>query len=435
MGAIDLVRRLRLDVTPLRTSRDFRLLFSSGIVSYLGSMITYVALPFQVKELTGSFLAVGALGLVELLPLIVFGLWGGALADAVDRRIMMVLTEIGLGLTSAILLINALLPSPKLWVIYVVAALVASMDGLQRPSLDAMVPQVVAHDQLAAASALNSLRWQFGMIIGPAIGGLIVAWQGVALAYAADVLTFFVSIGLLWRLRPARAGGASESVNWRGIVEGATYAWSRKDLLGTYAVDLVAMIFAFPYAVFPFVADALGAPWSLGLLYTAPTVGALLATLASGWTSQVRHHGRAIICAAIGWGAAVAIFGTLANLWVALLALAFAGAFDMVSGLFRTLMWNQTIPTELRGRMAGIELLSYSIGPTMGQVRVSVAAQRYGLRTSLISGGLLCVAGVGLLAVSLPSLWRYDERTDENAARQRTRRQEESERRDGLPPD
>lgn len=430
MSAADLVRRLRLDVTPLRTSRDFRVLFASGVVTNLGSMITYVALPFQIKNLTGSYVAVGAIGLVELVPLIVFGLWGGALADAIDRRLMVILTEVGLGVTSVILLINALAPTPQVWVIYVVAALVATMDALQRPSLDALVPRVVAHDQLTAAGALNSLRYQFGMIVGPAIGGLLVAWVGVGVAYGVDVVTYALSLLLLWRLRPAPAQDDAEKVSLRSIVTGAQYAWSRKDLLGTYAVDLVAMVFAFPYAVFPFVADALGAPWSLGLLYTAPTVGALVATVSSGWTNHVHRHGRAIVWAAIGWGAAVAAFGLLPSVWFVLLALAVAGAFDMVSGLFRSLMWNQTIPDEVRGRMAGIELLSYSIGPTLGQVRVSVAAQRFGLRTGIVSGGLLCVAGVGLLAVSLPSLWRYDAQTDENALREKRIRAERAGRPD-----
>jgi MFS family permease len=427
-----LVRKLRLDVTPLRTSRDFRLVFSAGIVSYLGSMITYVALPFQVKELTDSYVAVGALGLVELVPLIVFGLWGGALADAIDRRRMVVLTELGLGVTSVVLLVNALVSSPQLWVIYVVAALVASLDALQRPSLDSLIPRVVAHDQLTAAGALTSLRWQFGQIVGPAVGGLLVAWVGVGFAYGVDVATFVVSVALLWRLRPALAAEDADRVSIGSIVEGMRYAWSRKDLLGTYAVDLTAMVFAFPYAVFPFVADDLGAPWSLGLLYTAPTVGALLATITSGWTNHVHQHGRAIIWAALGWGAAITLFGLAPGVWWALLALTFAGCFDMVSGLFRGLMWNQTIPDEVRGRMAGIELLSYSVGPTLGQVRVSVAAQRYGLRQALVSGGLLCVAGVGLLAFTLPSLWRYDVQTDENALAQKKIRAERSER-DGSP--
>lgn len=424
MTAAQLFRRLRLDVTPLKASPDFRLLFASGVVTNLGSMITYVALPFQVKELTGSYVAVGAIGLVELVPLLVFGLWGGALADAVDRRRIVILTEVGLGFSSVILLANAVAPSPQLWVLYLAAALVATMDALQRPSLDSLVPRVVAHDQLTAAGALNTLRWQFGQIVGPAIGGLLVAWVGVGLAYGVDVVTYALSLVLLWRLRASPAQDEAEKVSLRSIAAGARYAWSRKDLLGTYAVDLTAMIFAFPYAVFPFVADELGAPWALGLLYTAPTVGALLATVTSGWTNHVHRHGRLIVWAAIGWGASVAGFGLLWNVWWVLAMLALAGAFDMVSGLFRGLMWNQTIPDEVRGRMAGIELLSYSVGPTLGQVRVSLAAQRYGLRASIVSGGLLCVAGVGLLAATLPALWRYDARTDENALREKRIRAE-----------
>jgi MFS family permease len=415
----DLARRLRLDVTPLRSSRDFRLVFGAGLISYLGSMITYVALPFQVAQITGSFVAVGALGLVELVPLIVFGLWGGALADAVDRRRMVLTTEVALGLTSAILLANALSSAPQLWVIYVVAALVASCDALQRPSLDALIPRVVAHDELGAAAALNSLRWNIGSLAGPGIGGLLIAWSGVALAYAADVATFVVSVVLLWRLRPAPASEEAETVGLRSIASGLRYAWSRKDLLGTYAVDLTAMIFAFPFAVFPFVAEKYGTAWALGLLYTAPTVGELVATATSGWTKHVHHHGRAIVLAAFGWGASIALFGAMGSLPAALVFLAFAGAFDMVSGLFRMQMWNQSIPDAFRGRMAGIELLSYSVGPTLGQVRVSVAASRYGLRTSLVSGGLLCMAGVALLTFCLPSLWRYDATTDVNTLEQK----------------
>ncbi len=419
MTVPELARRLRLDVTPLRNSRDFRLVFGAGLISYLGSMITYVALPFQVAQITGSFVAVGALGLVELVPLIVFGLWGGALADAVDRRRMVLATEAALGLTSLVLLANALSSSPQLWVIYVVAALVASCDALQRPSLDALIPRVVAHDELGAAAALNSLRWNIGSLAGPGIGGLLIAWSGVALAYAADVATFVVSVVLLWRLRPAPASEEAETVGLRSIASGLRYAWSRKDLLGTYAVDLTAMIFAFPFAVFPFVAEKYGTAWALGLLYTAPTVGELVATATSGWTQHVRHHGRAIVLAAFGWGAAIALFGAMNSLPAALVFLAFAGAFDMVSGLFRSQMWNQSIPDALRGRMAGIELLSYSVGPTLGQVRVSVAASRYGLRTSLVSGGLLCMAGVALLTFCLPSLWRYDATTDVNTLEQK----------------
>ncbi len=247
---------MRVDLSPLRASRDFRLIFASGLVTYLGSMITYVALPFQVAELTGSFLAVGLIGLAELVPLVLFGLYGGALADAVDRRVMVVTTEIASAVLVATLLVNSLLPTPQLWVLYVVAMLLAAVDGLQRPSLEAMIPRVVAHDQLAAAAALTSVRWQLGSIVGPAIGGLLLSAGGAVAAYGVDVATFIVSIVLLWRLRSIRAARAGdERPSLRHIVDGVRYAWTRKDLLGTYAVDLIAMTFAFPYALFPFLAD------------------------------------------------------------------------------------------------------------------------------------------------------------------------------------
>ena len=408
-----------MDVRPLRNSRDFRWVFTSGLVTYLGSMVTFVALPYQVAAITGSFVAVGLIGLAELVPLVVFGLWGGAVADAVDRRRMVILTEVAMLLLSSTLLVNALLPEPQLWVLYLVAMLVAAVDGLQRPSLEAIIPRVVAHDELAAAGALNSLKWQVGSIAGPALGGLLIAAFGVWSAYAFDAATFLVSVLALWRLRSIPPGESAEPASLRRVWQGMQYAWSRKDLLGTYAVDLMAMFFAFPYALFPFLAEDLGAPWVLGFLYSAGAVGSLLATLTSGWTSHVHHHGRAVLMAAIGWGLAIAGVGLSSSVWLVLLLLGLAGAADMISGLFRMLIWNQTIPDELRGRMAGIELLSYSLGPTLGQVRASGVAALTSLRTSLVSGGLLCaIGGVGL-AVALPSLWRYDERTDANAVRER----------------
>ena len=412
-----------MDLTPLRESRDFRLLLISGMITYLGSMITYVALPFQVAQLTGSFVAVGLIGLVELAPLVIFGLYGGALADSVDRRTMVLSTEIAAGLLIAVLLVNAIIPSPQLWILYVVAVLLAVTDGLQRPSLDAMIPRVVAHDQLAAAGALNALRWQLGGIVGPAIGGILISVGGLATAYGVDVVTFALSAAVLWRVRKIKVDNdSSESASLRHITDGLRYAWSRKDLMGTYAVDLIAMIFAFPYALFPFLADDLGAPWALGLLYSAGAFGSLVVTLTSGWTSLVHRHGRAIVLAAMVWGLGIALVGMTTSLWLVLVLLAVAGGADMVSGIFRMTMWNQTIPDDVRGRMAGIELLSYSIGPLLGQVRSSAAASMTSLRMSFISGGLLCIVGVGLSAIALPSLWKYDDRTNEDALRQRERR-------------
>lgn len=421
-GLLTLLRRSRIDTAPLRDSPDFRLLFAGGAISGIGTMVTYVALPFQIKELTGSYVAVGLLGLVELVPLVVFGLYGGALADAVDRRRMVLATEAGLTVMTGLLLLNALQPEPQVWPLYVFALVVAALDGLQRPSLDALVPRIVAHDQLAAAGALNSLRGTIGTIAGPALGGVLIAAFGVASAFAVDVVSYGASLLALALMRAVPPLSEAAAPSLRAIGEGLAYAWSRKDLLGTYLVDLSAMFFAFPYALFPFVADALNAPWALGLLYSAGFVGSLLATVTSGWTGRVHHHGRAIVLAAIVWGASIAAFGMTHNLWLALLFLAAAGAADMVSGLFRTLIWNQTIPDELRGRMAGTELLSYSLGPQLGQVRSSLVAQWTSLRFSIVSGGLACVASGVLLAAALPSLWSFDARTNPDAVRERERR-------------
>ena len=408
-----------MDLTPLRQSRDYRLLFFSGVITYLGSMITYVALPFQVATLTDSYLAVGLIGLVEIAPLIIFGLYGGALADSFDRRILVLATEIGALLLVAVLLVNALLPEPRLWVLYVVAVLLAANNGLQRPSLDAMTPRLVPHDQLAAAGALNTIKWNLGSIVGPAIGGLLLSAGGAASAYAFDVVSFAVSILLLWRLRSLKPlASTEEKPTLRHIMDGLRYAASRRDLLGTYAVDLIAMIFAFPYALFPFLAIELGAPWALGLLYAASAIGGLAVTFTSGWVPRINRHGRAVVFGALLWGAGMALVGLTSSLWWVLLFLALAGAGDMISGIFRGLIWNQTIPDEMRGRMAGIEMLSYSIGPQLGQVRSSAAASLTNLRTSFVTGGVMCIAGVAIAAFTMPSLWQYDVRKSIHSQRE-----------------
>lgn len=417
----------RVDLSPLRQSRDFRLIFVSGLITNLGSMISYVVIPFQVATLTGSYVAVGLIGVFELVPLVLFGLYGGALADAVDRRVMVLVTEGAAALAITALLINSALPEARLWTLYVTAMLLAAIDGLQRPSLDAMIPRVVAHDQLAAAAALNSFRWTIGMIVGPAIGGLLLASGGATTAYAVDVATYVISIMLLWRVRSIRAESKDERPSLRHIIEGMSYAWSRKDLLGTYAIDLVAMTFAFPYALFPFLAQELGGAWTLGLLYSAGAVGSLLVSATSGWTSRVFRHGRAIVFAASAWGLGIALVGLTKSLPIVLLLLVIAGGADMISGIFRSAMWNQTIPDQMRGRMAGIELLSYSVGPLLGQVRSTTAASLTSLRMSFITGGVMCIIGVSLSAVALPSLWNYDVRTNEHAQRERENRREDNE--------
>lgn len=404
-----------IDLSPLKKSKDFRNLWAAGLVTYFGSMITYVAVPFQIKELTHSYVAVGISGLVEILPLIIFGLYGGVLADAVDRKKMVWATEAASLVLTSILLINALMPHPHLILIYVVSGLFAAVNGLQRPSADAALPRLVDHADLPAASALMSLRWQLGVIVGPTIGGIIISTFSIPVGYAADVFTFIISLIFLSRVRSIPASKEAEKPSLAGLIEGIKYAFSRQDLLGTYLVDLAAMFFAMPTALIPFWADQLGTPWALGLMYAAGTVGSVIVTLTSGWTKNYRFHGRAIIWAAMGWGTAIALAGIWNSLILVLLFLTLAGASDMVSALFRSTIWNQTIPDNFRGRLAGIQLLSYSIGPLAGQMRAASMAAVTSLSFSVTSGGIICVAMVGLLAGFMPKLRGFDVKTNEFA--------------------
>ncbi|MFC4111300.1 MFS transporter [Nonomuraea zeae] len=422
-GLKRLLRNLAIDVSPLRDSRDYRLLFSSGVITMFGTMITMVAVPYQMKELTDSYLAVGLVSLAEFVPMVVFGLWGGAIADSLDRRKIIVWCELGLLATSAALMINALLPNPQVWVLYVIGAASMGITCLQRPSQEATLQQVVRHDQQGAAAVLSSLRWNFGAIVAPALGGLLVTSWGTAAAYAIDTATFLLSMLLLWRIRSLPPAEDAAPASLRSLVEGVRYAVGRPDLMGTYLVDIAAMVFAMATALFPFLADELRAPQALGLLYSAGAVGALVASLTGAWAARVQRQGLGVIVAAALWGAAVALAALAPNIWVLLVCIAFAGAADMVSGIFRMTMWNQTIPRELRGRLAGIELLSYASGPMLGNARASLMANFGGTRFSLGAGGLLCVAAVMALGAALPKFRGYDARTDEHALAEKARRQ------------
>ncbi|MET8133684.1 MFS transporter [Streptomyces sp. NPDC005251] len=415
-------RALLPDLAPWRTSADFRRLWVAGLVTNFGSFLTFVALPVQMKVLTGSAAAVGAIGAVELIPIVVFGLYGGALADALDKRKLILWTETGQGLLCAALLGNAALPHPAVWPLYVVAALSAALGSVQRPAMDSLTPRIVAHEHLTAAGALNSLRWTVGGVAGPALAGVVVAYAGLGWAYAVDLVTFAVSVAMMIGIAASPASHEAAKPSLRSIAEGARYAWSRKELLGTYAIDLAAMFFAMPLAVLPFLADDLHAAWSLGLMYATIPAGSLLVSLTSGWTSRVHRHGRMVALAAACWGLAVACAGLVHDVWLVLLLLVLAGACDMISGIFRAAIWNRTIPDELRGRLAGIELLSYSIGPQLGQVRSGGMAALTSVRASVWAGGALCVGAVGLLAVGLPKLMSYDDRTNEHALRMRSAR-------------
>nr|WP_239579580.1 MFS transporter [Microlunatus panaciterrae] len=407
----------------MRTSRDFRTLFISGTIFYLGAMFGYVAVPYQLYQLTGSNLAVGAMGIVQLVPLIIFGLYGGALADHVDRRRLQLVTGAAQAALVGVLLANALLEDPHTWVLYVVGALMSTASALQRPSREALIPLVVKHDELPAAISVSALGSQLGMLVGPGLGGLLIARFDVGLAYAVEVVGMAVATLMLIRLRPFPPARESKPPSLATITEGIRYAVRRKDLLGTYVVDMVGMFMAMPIVLFPALAiEVLRQPEALGLLYTAEAIGSMIATLTSGWTARVHRHGRAVTLAAMGWGAAIGLAGLAPNLWLTVALLAVAGGCDMISGVFRGVIWHQTIPDSMRGRLAGIEMLSYSIGPLGGQLRSGVVADLTTVRTSIISGGVLCVAGVAVTAAALRDFWHYDSRTDEHAVRQRNLR-------------
>jgi MFS family permease len=413
------VAKLTIDLTPLRKYPDFRNLWAAGMVSYLGSMITYVALPFQLKEITGSYLAVGLLGVVEIVPLIVFGLYGGVLADSVDRKKMIWATEAAALVLVFALLLNSSLREPKVLVIYIIAALFAIVDGLQRPSMNAILPRLVSHADLPSASALMSLRGQVGVILGPTIGGIIFSTFSISVGYGLDIATYLISLLFLARVGAVAPSQSAEKPSLAALFAGVKYALSRQDLMGTYLIDLAAMFFAMPNALFPFWADEIAAPWALGLFYAAGTVGAVIVTLTSGWIRTYRFHGRAIILAAMGWGLAIAASGLTNSLILILIFLTIAGGSDMVSGLFRDNIWNQTIPDEYRGRLAGIEMLSYSVGPLAGQLRAASMAAATTLSFSVTSGGLICILVVAILAIFLPKFRKYDVQTNEFALRER----------------
>ena len=396
-----------LDISPLRRHRDFRLVFVGQLVSAFGSFFTYVALPVQIFELTHSSTVVGLLGTVQLVPLAFAALWGGAVADALDRRTLLLRCEGLMTCGSLVLVGNALLPQPSVALLFVVAAFMSAVNGFHRPALEAITQKLVTFGELRAVSALTSFRGATASIAGPALAGVCIAALGLPLTYVVEVATFAVSLAALAAIRSMPPAEHAQPAGLRTILEGLRYAAGRPELLGTYAVDVVAMTFAMPMAVFPALAEHFGGAYAVGYLYSAMSVGALLVTIFSAWTRRVERHGAAVLVAALFWGLAILALGYAGSLPVAFACLAAAGAADMVSGLFRMTIWNETIPPTLRGRMAGIEQLSYMTGPLLGNARAGFMAERFGLARSIIWGGLLCVGCVAACGPSLPAFWRY----------------------------
>ena len=398
-----------IDISPLRNNRNYRFLYSGQFISSLGGRLTYVAIPYQVYYLTKSSFAVGLVSLAQLVPLILTSLLGGALADSVNRKRLLITAELGLLLCSLALGINSSQSHPSIAFVFIVAAIMSSLVGLHRPSLEAITSKVIEKNEITAVSALNSLRTNITMIAGPGIAGLLIAGAGIRNAFLLDALSYLIAaISIL----PIQGIGTPEGkkLSLNAIAEGFSYAKSRHELLGTYFVDFIAMLFGMPMALFPAMAEPFGGAIVVGWFYSAPSFGALVANIFSGWTKHVYRHGVAITLAAIAWGLAIIAFGLSKNIYVSLFFLALAGAADMVSVQFRFAIWRQTIPDYIRGRMASIEVLSYLTGPLLGDAEAGLVAKLLGVTFSVVSGGAFCVVGVIACVYFLPKFWHYDAR-------------------------
>lgn len=397
-----------LDISLLKTNRDYSLLYSGQFISFIGTMITGVALPWQIYQLTESTFMVGLLSLVQLVPLLFTALLGGVFADRYNRRKLVILSEGILMLGCAILVLNANQAQPNLVIIYLVSAIMSAITGLHRPAFESMTQQLVNPKDYKAVGALASFKFSFCMIAGPAIGGILIAQYGVMLTYIIDLFTFLISIITLSLMNPLKQPVIEQHPPViKALSEGLKFAASRQELMGSYLVDFIAMIFAMPNALFPAIAQSLGGAKTLGFLYAAPAVGSLLISCFSGWTARVKQDGKAIAIAAGFWGLAMIGFGLSTNLSLALLFLALSGAFDAVSGIFRSSLWNNVIPHDYRGRLAGIEMISYMGGPKLGDTRAGTIASFLGISTAIVSGGVLCIAGVTICCLFMPKFWNY----------------------------
>ncbi len=398
-----------IDITPLKISRDYRYLFFGQLVSFFGSMMSFVIVPWQMFHLTGSNEMVGYIYLAEFVPMVTLAFVGGALADALDKRRMIRLTEIGQTVVTMILLTNSFLPNPQIWVLFVAAALHAGLAALQRPAFESLIQKIIPDNLMSAVAALNSLRYNFGAIIAPSIAGIIVSQFTASAAYAIDLVTFIASLIAVFAISFVPSPENAERPSLKSIIEGCRYALRRRELLGTYLIDICAMFFAFPQALYPALAMMYGEKY-LGLFPAALAIGMLVGSLTSGWTKNVHKHGLMVAVAAALWGVGIIFFGMASSIFVALIFLAAAGFFDMISGIFRMTIWNQTIPNYLRGRLASLEMISYLTGPMLGGAKMGIIAERFDVRTALVSGGVLCVVTVVLSSLLLPKFIAYDGR-------------------------
>jgi MFS family permease len=408
--------RVTADLTPLRASRELRLLVLGNFVSGMGTQAALVALPYQVYVETHSALKTGLLGAAELGPLVVMALLGGALADRADRRRLLLVDQIALVAVSAALCALAVGGSPPLGVLYVLAGLLAGFGAIQNVARSAIVPNLVEPARLPAALAVNFGLYQLTMVIGPALGGLLIAAGGVKIAYGVDAVSCFAMVFALFAMGPQLPHGHGEGTERptirRSIGEGLGFVRRRQALLGSFAIDLMAMTFGMPRALFPVLAVSVyhaGASGT-GLLFAAVSAGATVAALTTRWLEHVRMLGRVVIVAVAAWGVAIALAGVTHALWMAAALLAVAGAADSVSAVCRQIINQSVTPDAMRGRMSSVFSLVVTSGPRLGDVESGTVASLTSARFSMFSGGVACVVGTALVVAAFPALAAYDQR-------------------------
>lgn len=406
-----------VDLTPLRTSPDFRRLFTGRSISEFGDAIVGVVVPFQVYAITGSALAVGLLGLCALVPVFVFPIVGGALADALERRRLVIWSNAFLAVMSLLMAINASLDRPRLWPLYVFATLSAGMYTFNRPATSTWPARLLDPELLPSSNALEAGFGTAVGMVGPVAAGFLLVVIHPFGAFLVDAVTFLVAIVFVWRMAPSPPAHDAPEVSWDAVVDGFRFLKGKRTIQSVFAIDLNAMIFGFPEALFPAMAVRLGGGSGagvLGLLYAAPAAGAFLATAFSGRAKHVRRQGLVIMVAVVVWGTAIAVFGLSTWLWLSLLMLAIAGMGDMVSGIFRMTILQTAVTDSMRGRLDGIGMAVWATGPSVGDVESGVVASISGsVPFSVVLGGVLCVAGVGVLRLVFPSFARYDARHPE----------------------
>jgi MFS family permease len=409
-GLVGRLRRHRIDLTPLKASADFRRLFVGQALSEFGTQITFVAVPLQVYVITRSTAMVGLLALCETLPLVVLPIGGGAIADAVERRRFLMIAQAIAAALSLALAANAFLPEPRVWVLFAFSFLWASAYSLYSPAFRAWPARLLSRDLYTSALALEVVYYQSAALAGPALAGVLAVKLGFEYAYLLDTVSYLAVIVAVARMHPSPPTSERASVGWSTISEGLRFLRGKQVLQGTFWIDLNAMIFGLPVALYPaFVLDVLHASPSLvGLLYSAEALGALLVALASGRAKHVRRQGLVTLVACVCWGAGIVGFGLSPTLWVALVFLMLASASDMVSGLYRDAILKTVTPDEMRGRLEGISLSVVGTGPSLGNAEAGLLASVTTVRTSIVSGGVACILGAGLLALLLPRYRRYD---------------------------